>query len=187
MVDLVTRILVELAALARIEAGGFPNIPQALFKLLASKACRGSIMFGQEWSSIENYHPWCYLKDLEFAATFLDTIISIERVWEPEPVHVRVPAPWPGRVLLALAVRAWPAICAPVVQSERLFQSPGESDNRYNPILGLKLCVCCDKIVSKGRLWSATTAVVQIKVNQRKLNTGLLSLSSPCVATNLSS
>ena len=57
MVDLVTRILVELAALARIEAGGFPNVPQALFKLLASKACRGSIMFGQEWSSIENYHP----------------------------------------------------------------------------------------------------------------------------------
>ena len=57
MVDLVTRILVELAALARIEAGGFPNIPQALFKLLASKACRGSIMFGQECSSIENSYP----------------------------------------------------------------------------------------------------------------------------------
>ena len=58
MVDLVTRILGELTALARVEAGGFPHIPRALFKLLASKACRGSIMFGQEWGSIENnYHP----------------------------------------------------------------------------------------------------------------------------------
>ena len=57
MVDLVTRILEELTALARVEAGGFPNIPRALFKLLASKACRGSIMFGQEWGSIEIIIP----------------------------------------------------------------------------------------------------------------------------------
>ena len=61
MLDLVTRILEELSTLARIEAGGFPNIPQALFKLLASKACRGSIMFGQVRSPDVCKDPYIFL------------------------------------------------------------------------------------------------------------------------------
>ena len=76
-VDLVTHILEELTELATVVHGVFPTVPRALFNLLASKACRGSIMFGQERCSIGMISP-----DINF--TFLTNpfklIIPIKRV-----------------------------------------------------------------------------------------------------------